>query len=82
MPIAPKFLIGTRVEAPGFTKYPRMTVINYEWREMDSATAHLRGWWLLCECDDEGNEKVGGELMMHPSWLEPVSAIDVLGELV
>ena len=71
----------TRVEAPGFTTYPRMTVVDRKWRDMDIQSGHLRGWWLFCKCDNEPG-KCDGVLLLHPSWLVAVSAVEILGSLV
>ena len=78
------FAIGDRVEAPGFTTYPRMIVVDREWRHMDIQSGHLRGWWLFCDPDPAYSHDPGlvdGRLLLHPSWLVAVAAVDLLGDL-
>lgn len=80
----PVFKVGARVEAPGFGTYPRMIVAAYEWRDMDAHSAHLRGWWMLCDPDTaylRDPALVNGRLCLHPSWLVETSAIEQLGRL-
>ena len=82
MPVGPHgtFEVGARVDAPGFTTYPRMTVAAHEWRDMDRPGSRLRGWWCLCDPDPEPG-MVTGRLSLHPSWLVEVPAIDQLASL-
>ena len=79
------FKKGDKVEGPGFNTYPRMIVVDREWRDMDGGPKHLTGWWMLCDPDpayERDPALVNGRLLLHPSWLVPVSAVDQLGAVV